>query len=96
MTSNLSRFYLLLLWIKYFTSKGLKYETLAFLPFRISYRVFHIKNNCVEESSHILFEESHVDKSHDRDSDEEFAKTKVDEENQEKEQNLQRSIAEAS
>ena len=41
-----------------------------------AYRVFHVKNNCVEESSHILFEESDVDRSHDRDSDEEFLKTK--------------------
>ena len=30
----------------------------------------------MEESSHILFEESNVDRSHDRDSDEEFLKTK--------------------
>ena len=41
-----------------------------------SYRVFHVKNSCVEESSHILFEESNIDRSHDRDSDEEFLKTK--------------------
>ena len=30
-----------------------------------SYRVFHVKNNYVEESSHVLFEESTVDRSHD-------------------------------
>ena len=50
-----------------------------------SYRVFHVKNNCVEESSHILFEESNVDRSHDQDSDEEFAKNKPVKENQGKE-----------
>ena len=61
-----------------------------------SYRVFNVKNNCVEESSHILFEESNVDRSHDRNSDKEFAKTKYVEENQGKEQNLQGSTAEAS
>ena len=50
----------------------------------------------MEESSHILFEESNVDRSHDQDSDEQFAKTKIVEENQEKEQNLQGSIVAAS
>ena len=43
-----------------------------------------------------LFEEFNVDRSHDRDSEEEFAKTKPVEENQGKEQNLQGSTAEAS
>ena len=61
-----------------------------------SYRVFHVKNNYVEESSHILFEEFNVDRSHDQNSDEEFPKTKPVEENQGKEQNLQGSTAEAS
>ena len=42
----------------------------------------------MEGSSHILFEESSVDKSHDQDFDEEFAKTKPVEENQGKEQNF--------
>ena len=59
-----------------------------------SYTMFHDKNNCVEESSHILFEESNVDRSHDRDSDEEFSKTKPVEESQGKEQHLQGSIVE--
>ena len=61
-----------------------------------SYRVFHIKNNYVEESSHVLFEESNVDRSHNRDFNEEFPKIKPVKENQGKEQNLQGSIAEAS
>ena len=43
-----------------------------------SYRVFHVKNNCVEESSHVLFKESTVDRSHGQDSDEEPLKTKHD------------------
>ena len=30
-----------------------------------SHRVFHVKNNYVEESSHIFFEESTVDRFHD-------------------------------
>ena len=51
-----------------------------------SYRVFHVKNNYVEESSHVLFKESVVDGSHDQDSDEEPLKTKLDKDNQEKEQ----------
>ena len=59
-----------------------------------SYRVFHIKNNCVEESSHVLFEESTVDRSHDRDSDEEPSKIKLAEENQGKEQHFQGSRTE--
>ena len=54
----------------------------------ISYRVFHVKNNCVEESSHILFEESTIDRSHDQDFDEEFPKTKPTEKNQGQEQHL--------
>ena len=58
-----------------------------------SYRVFHIKNNCVEESSHVLFEESTIDRTHDKDSDEEPSKTKPNEENQEKEQHSQGSTA---
>ena len=53
-----------------------------------SYRIFHVKNNCVKESSHIFFEESNVDRFHYRDSDEEFAKSKSVKENQGKEQNL--------
>ena len=61
-----------------------------------SYRIFHVKNNCVEESSHVLFEESTVDRSHGQDSDEEPSKTKSDKENQEKEQHFQESTAEAS
>ena len=60
------------------------------------YKIFHVKNNCVEESSHILFEKYNVDRSYNGDFDEEFAKTKVDEDNQEREQNLQRSTAEVS
>ena len=58
-----------------------------------SYRVFHVKNNYVEESSHVLFEESTVDRSHGQDSDEEPLKTKPNKENQEKEQHFQGSIA---
>ena len=52
-----------------------------------SYRVFHDKNNCVEESSHILIEESSNNnyRSYSGDSDVEFVGTKVDEDNQEKE-----------
>ena len=61
-----------------------------------SYRVFHVKNNCVEESSHVLFEESTADRSHNQDFDEEFLKIKLAKENQGKEQHLQGSIAEAS
>ena len=41
-------------------------------------------------------EESTANRSHDRDSDEEFSKTKPDEENQEKEQHLQGSTAKAT
>ena len=59
-----------------------------------SYRVFHAKNNCVKESSHVLFEESAVNRIHDEDSDEELLKTKLDEENQDKEQHTQGSTAE--
>ena len=55
-----------------------------------------MKNNCVEESSHVLFEESTVDRSHDQDFDEELLKTKLAEENQEKEQHIQGSTAEAT
>ena len=59
-----------------------------------SYRIFDVKNNCVEESSHVLFEESTVDRTHHRDFDEEPLKTKLDKENQEKEQHSQGSTTE--